>query len=100
MGETLGIRNPKFIQHLQEVDRLYIAGQAKSHCVAWTVSDLLDDIQVADPKLAEKVYLLEDCSSPVVVPGVVDHTDAANEAYVRFANAGMQIVKSTDMIEG
>src|SRR5690606_5423836 len=30
MGETLGERNPKFIQHLHEVDRLYIAGQAKS----------------------------------------------------------------------
>jgi nicotinamidase-related amidase len=98
MGETLGARNPKFIQHLQEVDRLYIAGQAKSHCVAWTVADLLDDIQSTDPELAKKVYLLEDCTSPVVVPGVVDHTDAANEAYARFANAGMQIVKSTDVI--
>ncbi len=98
MGETLGKRNPKFIQHLQEVDRLYIAGQAKSHCVAWTVSDLLDDINDVDPDLAKKVYLLEDCSSAVVVPGVVDHTEAANEAYVRFAKAGMKIVKSTDEI--
>ncbi len=98
MGEALGVRDTKFIQHLQEVDRLYIAGQAKSHCVAWTVSDLLDDINDVDPDLAQKVYLLEDCSSAVVVPGVVDHTEAANEAYVRFANAGMKIVKSTDEI--
>jgi nicotinamidase-related amidase len=98
MGETLGTRNPKLIQHLQEVDRLYIAGQAKSHCVAWTVSDLLDDIQTTDSELARKVYLLDDCSSPVVVPGVVDHTDAANEAYSRFAKAGMKIVKSTDKV--
>ncbi len=96
MGETLGVRNPKFIQQLQNVDRFYIAGQAKSHCVAWTVSDLLDDIQATDTDLAKKVYLLEDCSSPVVVPGVVDHTDAANEAYVRFANSGMKIVRSMD----
>ncbi|MCZ2121773.1 MAG: hypothetical protein LC108_05865 [Anaerolineales bacterium] len=98
MGETLGTRNPKFIQHLQEVDRLYIAGQAKSHCVAWTISDLLDDIQAIDAELAKKVYLLEDCSSPVVVPNVVDHTDAANEAFAKFAKAGMQIVKSTDEV--
>ena len=96
MGEMLGVRNPKFIQQLQEVDRLYIAGQAKSHCVAWTISDLLEDIQATDPDLAQKVYLLEDCSSAVVAPGVVDHTDAANEAYVRFAGAGMKIVQSTD----
>jgi nicotinamidase-related amidase len=99
MGETLGIRNPKFIQHLQEVDRLYIAGQAKSHCVAWTISDLLDDIQAVDSELAKKVYLLEDCSSPVVVPQVVDHTDAANEAFHRFEKAGMKIVKSTDEVK-
>jgi nicotinamidase-related amidase len=98
MGETLGTRNMKFIQHLQEVDKLFIAGQAKSHCVAWTVSDLLEDIQSTDVELAKKIYLLEDCSSPVVVPGVVDHTDAANEAYVRFAQAGMKIDKSTESI--
>jgi nicotinamidase-related amidase len=66
--------------------------------VAWTVSDLLDDINATDPNLAKKVYLLEDCSSPVVVPGVVDHTEAANEAYIRFAKAGMKVVKSTDGI--
>jgi len=99
MGEQLGARNPKFIQHLQEADRLYVAGQAKSHCVAWTVQDLLDDIQETDPDLAKKIYLLEDCSSPVVVPGVVDHTDAANEAYERFAKAGMKVVKSADALK-
>ncbi len=98
MGEALGARDMKFIQQLQGTDRLYIAGQAKSHCVASTVSDLLEDINATDPELAKKVYLLEDCSSPVVVPGVVDHTDAANEAYQRFASAGMKIVKSTDAI--
>jgi len=98
MDETLGTRTPKFIEHLLEVDRLYIAGQAKSHCVAWTVSDLLEDINSVDSELAKKVYLLEDCSSPVVVPNVVDHTDAANEAFQKFAKAGMKIVKSTDSI--
>ena len=99
MGETLGAHNPKFIRQLQNVDRLYIAGQAKSHCVAWTVSDLLDDIQATDPDLAKKVYLLDDCSSSVVISGVVDHTDAANEAYVHFANAGMKVVRSIDNID-
>ena len=97
MGESLGAHDQQFIKRLQEVDRLVIAGQAKSHCVAWTVSDLLDDILLADPQLAKKIYLLEDCTSPVVVPGVVDHTDAADAAYDWFAKAGMQIVKSTDL---
>lgn len=96
MDEQLGKHDQKFIQQLEECDRLIIAGQAKSHCVAWTVSDLLDDIMLADSRLAKKVYLLEDCTSPVVVPGVVDHTDAADAAYEWFASAGMHVVKSTD----
>ena len=96
MGETLGTHNQKFIQQLQQFDKLIIAGQAKSHCVAWTISDLLEDVAMIDLGLAEKVYLLEDCTSPVVVPNVVDHTDAADAAFERFAKAGMNIVKSTD----
>jgi nicotinamidase-related amidase len=98
MGETLGTHDQRFIEKLQQFDRLIIAGQAKSHCVAWTVSDLLEDIKAVDPELAKKVYLLEDCSSPVVVPGVVDHTDAADAAYERFAKAGMHLIKSTQPI--
>lgn len=98
MGETLGTHNPKFIEQLQQFDRLVIAGQAKSHCVAWTVQDLLNDINAVDPALAKKIYLLEDCSSPVVVPGVVDHTDAANASYEKFVQAGMNIIQSTQSI--
>lgn len=98
MGEPLGTHNSKFIEQLQIFDRLIIAGQAKSHCVAWTVQDLLNDINAVDPELAKKVYLLEDCSSPVVVPGVVDHTDAANAAYKQFAKAGMNIIQSKQII--
>lgn len=94
-GETLGEHNHKFIETLKQSDALIIAGQAKSHCVAWTISDLLDDIQASDASLAKKVYLLEDCTSPVVVPGA-DFTDAANEAFDQFAKAGMNIVKSTE----
>ena len=98
MDEILGAHDPRFVQRLQEVDKLIIAGQAKSHCVAWTVSDLLEDIALTDLELARKVYLLEDCTSPVVVPGVVDHTDAADAAYERFEKAGMNIIQSTTSI--
>jgi nicotinamidase-related amidase len=73
-----------------------ITGQAKSHCMAWTVDDLLTDIQMIDASLAKKIYLLEDCTSPVVVAGIVDYSDAANAAYERFAHAGMNVVKSID----
>jgi nicotinamidase-related amidase len=76
-----------------------IAGQAKSHCVAWTIADLLGDILEDDPKLVSKVYLLEDCTSPVVVPGIVDYTDQADAAFHRFEEAGMHVVRSTQPME-
>jgi nicotinamidase-related amidase len=77
-----------------------IAGQAKSHCVAWTVEDLLTEIQKRDANLAQKIYLLEDCTSPVVVPGIVDYTRQAETAFKRFAEAGMNRVKSTEILSG
>lgn len=91
--------NSRFISKLLNYDYVIIAGQAKSHCVAWTIQDLLDEILKQDPVLAKKVYLLEDCTSPVIIPGVFDFTDQANEAFEKFANAGMNIVKSTDPID-
>jgi nicotinamidase-related amidase len=45
------------------------------------------------------VYLLEDCTSPVVVPGIVDYTEDADRAFEHFAKAGMHIVHSDQSIE-
>ena len=98
-GEPIAQRNLSFIEQLLQFDAVIIAGQAKSHCVAWTIDDLRKVIAVRDTKLAAKVYLLEDCTSPVVVPGVMDYTDKADAAFRRFADAGMHIVRSTDPLE-
>jgi nicotinamidase-related amidase len=91
-GEQLGERNAALVEYLREFDAVLIAGQAKSHCVAWTVEDLLGDA----PEIATRLYLLEDCSSAVVVPGVVDYTDDADAAFARFAEAGAHVVRSTE----
>jgi nicotinamidase-related amidase len=85
-------RNAALVEHLREFDAVVIAGQAKSHCVAWTIDDLLSDFR----DLARQVYLLEDCTSPVVVPGAVDYTEEADAAFRRFAEAGMHVVRSTE----
>ncbi|MDJ0677231.1 MAG: isochorismatase [Calothrix sp. MO_167.B42] len=98
-GGAIAQKNSSLIEKLLQFDVVIIAGQAKSHCVAWTIDDLLTEIQAQDPTLAQKVYLLEDCTSAVVVPGVVDFTDQANAAFQRFADAGMHLVKSTEAIE-
>jgi nicotinamidase-related amidase len=94
----LANKNIRLIQQVLEFDAVIIGGQAKSHCVAWTIDDLLTEIQQIDAKLAEKIYLLKDCTSPVVVPGVVDYTEQADAAFTRFVNAGMNLVSSTESI--
>lgn len=99
-GNPLVEKSDGFFRKLErDFDIVIIAGQAKSHCVAWTIADLLEDVMARDRHLVEKVYLLEDCTSPVVVPGVIDYTDEADNAFRRFASAGMHIVRSTDPIE-
>jgi nicotinamidase-related amidase len=98
-GDTLGRHDAELVEKLLGFDAVVIAGQAKSHCVAWTIDDLLRSPAVGERELAEKVYLLEDCTSPVVVPDVADYTEEADAAFARFAEAGMHVVRSTDPIE-
>ena len=66
-GTAIAGKNDLLIEQLLLYDAVVVAGQAKSHCVAWTIDDLLRGATARDPELAAKVYLLEDCSSPVVV---------------------------------
>lgn len=101
-GNVVGQFNTKFFKALMNNDRVYIAGQASSHCVKTTIEDLIREIQATDPSLADKVYILEDCMSPVpaVTDGkgniIVDFPKIAKDALESFKSAGMHIVKSTD----
>jgi nicotinamidase-related amidase len=94
-GDRLDGPNTALIERLLGFDAVVVAGQAKSHCIAWTIDDLLEEAR----ELAERTYLLEDCTSPVVVPGVVDYTDEADAAFERYEEAGMHVVQSTTPIE-
>jgi nicotinamidase-related amidase len=91
-------RNVNFLDTLLKNDIVLVAGQAKSHCVAWSIQGILDKIASKDPALAKKVYLLEDLTSPVVIPGIRDFTEQADAAFERFRSAGMNLVRSTDPI--
>jgi nicotinamidase-related amidase len=97
-GELLEGKNRALIEQLLGFDIVIVAGQAKSHCLAWTIDDLLENDDVQERRLAERTYLLEDCTSPVVVPGVVDYTDEADTAFERYRAAGLTVVRSTDPI--
>jgi nicotinamidase-related amidase len=97
-GERIAGQNDLLIEQLLLYDAIAVAGQAKSHCVAWTIDDLLEGDDERERALAPRTYLLEDCTSPVVVPGM-DYTEEADAAFDRFAAAGMHVVRSTDPIE-
>ena len=99
-GRVIAQKDQQLVDRLLEFDAIVIAGQAKSHCVAWTIDDLLRSVLERDRALAGKVYLLEDCTSPVVIPGVIDYTDEADAAFRRFADAGMHVVRSTEPLAG
>ncbi len=93
-------KNGALLERLLSADRLIVAGQASSHCVKSTVEDLLAAIQAREPKLARRVFLLEDCMSAVTVPDgkgglAADFTPQADGALARFAEAGMHRVRST-----
>jgi len=97
-------RSTAYIEKLFRYDVVIILGQAKSHCVAWSIDDLLGEILAKDPALARKVYILDDCTTPIVAKApdgsvIYDYTPDANAAFDKFRNAGMHVVRSTDPIE-
>ena len=97
-GKTIAHKNRQLIEKLKKFDAVLIAGQAKSHCVAWTIEDLSKELKAEDEKLLEKIFLLIDCTSPVVIPGVIDYTEAANAAFPKFAKSRIHLVRSTEPI--
>lgn len=98
-GDQIADKNSKLIEKLTEYDALFIAGQAKSHCVAWTIDDLFSELCAIDNSLANKIYILEDCMSPVVIPDVIDYTDPTDETFQRFSDQGMHVIHSTESLE-
>ena len=87
-------RNTVALDMLRSHDAVLFRGQAKSHCVAWSIDDLLTDILATDKSLAEKIWIVTDCMDPVIVPGVVDYTKDADAAIARFVSHGMHTITS------
>jgi len=98
-GRSIGAsKNVRFIEALLKYDAVIVAGQAKSHCVAWSIQHLLDEIAQKDPALAAKVYVLQDCMSAVVTPQI-DFTDDADRTFAEFAKKGVNLVDTSTALE-
>lgn len=95
--------NTPFLNALMKHDRIYICGEASSHCVMETIIDMKKEF-AGDKDLLDKIYILEDCMSPVSPVTdekgnvIVDFPKIAEQALEDFRNSGMHVVKSTDDI--
>jgi nicotinamidase-related amidase len=104
-GKTVGDFNARLFRMLVEHDRVYVFGQAKSHCVRATLQDLLQECRRIDPLLLRKIHVLEDAMSPVPpppldpLPEALDFPKVAARALEEFAAAGMRIVRTSDPVE-
>ncbi|HKX73592.1 MAG TPA: hypothetical protein VJM32_06235 [Candidatus Saccharimonadales bacterium] len=60
--------NTRLLEVLETADRVVVAGEAWTHCVKTSVTQIVENI---DPKLVRKLWLLTDCMSgiPAAVPG-------------------------------
>jgi nicotinamidase-related amidase len=103
-GKVLGGFNEPLFQMLLEYDRVYVFGQAKSHCVRATLYDLRDHLQAMDPELTDKIWILADAMSPVPPPPLqplppeLDFPRLAEEALDDLRQAGMHVVTTTEPI--
>lgn len=103
-GQPVGGFNAPFFKVLMEYDRIYVFGEAKSHCVLSTIADLKTEIQSTDRSLMDKVYILEDAMSPVPAPPLsplppeLDFPRIGDRAVADFRASGMHVVKTTDPI--
>ncbi|UCH14069.1 MAG: isochorismatase family protein [Bacteroidales bacterium] len=79
--------NTDLLNTLRKFNNIFIAGEARSHCVANTVKQLLEFRDIAN-----KIILLQDCMSDI--PGM-EHI--ADPIYSKAKNAGVTFSKSRDI---
>ena len=102
-GRPLAAPDPALLERLLAADAVVVAGQAASHCVRWTLDDLLATALARDPGLARRIWILADCMSAVVVRDpqrpqepLFDFTPAAEAALARYEAAGVRRLLSTE----
>jgi nicotinamidase-related amidase len=81
--------NTELIAQLNRYDNIFVAGEAKSHCVATSIQQAMDFA----PELAKKMIILEDCMSDVTGLGHL-----GEPIYQRAKTFGIRFVKSNYLI--
>lgn len=79
------------LQTLSAYDEVFITGQARSHCVANSLRQLVQEV----PSLASKLFVVEDCMSDV---GGLDQSfyDSVNKIYADARAMGVNFTTTVD----
>lgn len=77
-------------------NRVYIAGEAKSHCVLETERQLIGYIG-DQPELLRRLHFLTDCTSSVQHPAI-DFDALAEQELVRMQRQGVHLMRSSEPI--
>lgn len=93
----LGNLNYPLLEAIESYDLIYVAGQAKSHCVLETVTSLVRHFGEKRPDFIRHWRLLEDATSSVAHPEI-DFDALANEVLGRFCSQGMELRLTSDPI--
>ena len=93
-----GGKNEAFLASLRQADKVFIAGEASSHCVLETLQDIVNEFGTT-PTSLQKFYVLEDCMSPVQHPAV-DFATLTKQKFAEFAQQGLRFINSNDPFPG
>jgi nicotinamidase/pyrazinamidase len=88
--------NVTLLDAVMKHDRVYIAGEAKSHCVLETERQLLGRFG-NQPELLKRLHFLRDCTSSVQHP-TIDFDALAEAELAVMEQQGVQMVLSTEPI--
>ncbi len=88
--------NVTLLDAVMKHDKVYVAGEAKSHCVLETERQLVGRFGNA-PELLKRLHFLKDCTSSVRHPAI-DFDALADAELAEMEQQGVQVVLSTDPI--
>jgi len=84
--------NTRFLEMVAQFDLIYVAGQARSHCVLETMQSVMRHF-AGSPEVIRKLRFLDDCTSSI--PGFEQQTENQIQDFV---SRGMTLVNSSDPI--
>ena len=84
--------NTPVLTAIEKYDKIYIAGEAASHCLMESVKQIAEHF-ANRPEITQKITILEDCTSPIT--GYEADTQLAFENFKNMY--GIKFAKSTDI---